>query len=658
MKSIVQRANIIRTGWPKEPDKTLALYLGSGRFGGCFHFDGLMETKAPPGFRRTGQTMLFHADHWHHGQHGIDHHVPLGRLHWDREVGEPETYRQELDLYSGVLTTAWARGRMAYTLRTTFSPDARDWLLVDLEFKGDVPAMVFTPTVRHLTNYQDDVRLAPGTRFARTSDGLWSARIRQGTADSVFACRVLQGEDRSLDIIGGTRLRLRPTGKSGRIVFLLATSAWKRATELRLDLSAAPASPDSITTNFAQAWAARWGIGTLDIAEPSVHALCARSIYHLLSSYAPDSRCPAPPMGWTGNAWGYHFPQDLSYIHPTLLRLGHHDIARAIVEFYHGRIPQMREMTRRIYRSAGVLWAWEFPIGPESRQLEDGAPNAFQFEIHNAAYPARMASETSDALGDAVWARDVAWPILLESARFYAANLRLEGKTWSLQVKPSMGQDEFGGKNAKNYLCALFSAEFTITTALAFARRWKLPLPERAAWAGILRAGLAYERLYKPNLGVYATSAKPGYQLGRQKHPVQINPLWILPMGRVDEPTRRAYALRHRLCENRRNGFNHAGAAGSFYNGWTLAAYWLAAANSGDSGGLEHDWKQVLVSQYADPDFIQIYESSGFWCPYYTTSMGLFLQAVLTAADNDAWPEAWGPRPVLSGLQLTRSLSS
>ena len=28
-----------------------------------------------------------------------------------------------------------------------------------------------------------------------------------------------------------------------------------------------------------------------------------------------------------------------------------------------------------------------------------------------------------------------------------------------------------------------------------------------------------------------------------------------------------------------------------------------------------------------DPDHITVYESSGFWKPYYTTSMGLFMQA-------------------------------
>ncbi|MEI6034372.1 MAG: hypothetical protein WCS65_08860 [Verrucomicrobiae bacterium] len=643
MKTTIQRANIVRSAWPVEPDKTLALYQGSGRFGGCFHFDGLMESKAAHGFRRTGQTMLFHADHWHHGKYGIDHHVPLGRLHWGHAPGEPKAYRQELDLFSGVLTTEWFHGPTAYTLRTSFSPDHRDWLLVEFEFRGDVPEIVFTPEARHLTNYEDNVRLAPGTRFARTPEGLWSARIRQGTADSEFVCRVLHGENESVVVQGGARLRLRPIGKSGRIVFLLATSAWTRAPGLLRDLK--EASSPELGADFASAWEKRWGTTTLDIAEPSVHALWTRSVYHILCSYAPDVRCPASPMGWTGNAWGYHFPQDLSYIHPALLRLGHHDIARAIVEFYHGRIPQMREMTRRIYRSAGVLWAWEFPIGPDSRQLEDGAPNAFQFETHNAAYPARMAAETADALGDTAWARDVAWPILLESADFYAANLRRKGGTWSLHVNPSMGQDEFGGENARNYLCALFAAEYTLSTALAFARRWRIPIAERATWAGILRDGLAYERIYRPKLGVYATSEKPGYRLGRQKHPAQINPLWILPMGRVDEPTRRAYSLRHRLCENRRDGFHHAGVAGSYYNGWTLAAYWLAAANCGDATGLEHDWRQILVSQYADSDFIQIYESSGFWCPYYTTSMGLFLQAVLAAASNSAWPPTWGPRP-------------
>jgi len=42
----------------------------------------------------------------------------------------------------------------------------------------------------------------------------------------------------------------------------------------------------------------------------------------------------------------------------------------------------------------------------------------------------------------------------------------------------------------------------------------------------------------------------------------------------------------------------------------------------------------MMPSRLVDPDFITIYESSGYWRPYYTTSMGLFLQAIALQPAN------------------------
>ncbi|MBC8009561.1 MAG: hypothetical protein H7067_05650, partial [Burkholderiales bacterium] len=460
------------------------------------------------------------------------------------------------------------------------------------------------------------------------------------TADGVLVVRA-QGRVGIVRRAG----RLELAFAAGRAGLLVGSGAWVRREEI-LAAVASPASSGAFLEAASAAWGARHGKARVHLPDPGLQGLFDRAHHQLLAAYEPAARCPAPPMGWSGNGWGHHFPQDLSYIHPALLRLGHLDIAKGIVEFYSERIPQMHEATRRLYGAAGVLWAWEFPIGGDTVILPDGqTPNPFQFELHNAAYPARMAAETARHLGDRDWTQAVAWPVVHESARFYASVLkRGRDNLWGMRVKPSMGQDEFGGENAPDYLCALFAAEYTLRTALRLAREFGLrpPAHETSAWRAILADGMAYPRLLRPALGgVYATSAKPGYRLGRQKHPVQLNPLTFLPLGRIDAPTRRAYALRHALCENERAGMHHGGTRGSYYNGWTLGAYWLAAARMGDAAGLEHELRQTLVAQYADPEWIQIYESSGFWKPYYTTTAGLFLQAITDAFVND-WNGASG----------------
>jgi hypothetical protein len=64
-----------------------------------------------------------------------------------------------------------------------------------------------------------------------------------------------------------------------------------------------------------------------------------------------------------------------------------------------------------------------------------------------------------------------------------------------------------------------------------------------------------------------------------------------------------------------------------FYDGWTLFAFQLSAARLGDAVGYAHELREMLPVRAIDPDHTTIYESSGFWQPYYTTSMGLFMQA-------------------------------
>ena len=212
-----------------------------------------------------------------------------------------------------------------------------------------------------------------------------------------------------------------------------------------------------------------------------------------------------------------------------------------------------------------------------------------------------------------------------------------------------MGQDEFGGENSPDYLCALFAAEYTLRAALEITRFLRMRPKAAALWRTILREGLAFPRLLQKSTGVYATSGKKGWQLRKQKHPVQLSPYIFLPSEHIDAPTRRAYAIREALCLNNRPDMRHPGAEGSFSEGWTLPAYALACSRAGDPQGLLETLSEMDVAQLCDHERIQIYESSGFWGPYYTTSMGLFLQAVTGALFEDTpgatpcesiWPKA------------------
>lgn len=635
-------ADIHRTSWPVELDKSVNLYLGTGRCGGCFDSYGLQHrADNDDAAKRVSHTGLAHAEVWHRGRHGFDSQVPLTRLVWSRSLGEPQAYYQRLHLSRGALATGFESAGFSYKLTVSTSPEEgdRDLMRLHLTWSGDAtPGLCIEPVREFVTDYGDDL---PAVTKLRVGAIRSNFQITRGTSQGL--CLV----HHSGDLEPGAKdnqLRLQLRAPAGSATITLALGPACRLTELEKRLATMAAMDDAAWTDHAAvAWEIRWGAKSDAPAclSPEHAALYQRSQYHLLCSYAPDVRCPAPPMGFTGNAWGRHFPQDLAYIHPALLAHGHSDITRAHVEFYHAGLPDQLRLTREFYDKPGVCWSWEYPIGPDARLFrpeDGGVPNEFQFEIHNAAYPAKMAIETAAALNDSAWTAEVAWPVVRESARFLFACLQREADgRHSIVVAPSMGQDEFGGPNAKNYLCALFATEYTLRRAVALAAQLGLADAETASWSTVLKDGLSFACLLHAEYQVYAANESLPFEPRRQKHPVQLNPLWLLPLGREpDAPTLSAYRQRRVICSTEREGQRHPDVPTGFYDGWTLFAFQLSAARMGDAAGYAHELREMLPTRLVDPDHITIYESSGFWQPYYTTSMGLFMQAA------QAWPQERG----------------
>jgi hypothetical protein len=639
MNSSIQAGNILREAWPQRQSEHLNLYLGSGRCGACFDAFGLMHN-GRGGQPRTSQsnTTLMHADHWHRGAFGLDYWLPIARLVWAEEAPSvPQNYRQELKIGAGRLRTEMAWPGLQLTFEATFHPQRRDLLAIEISYEAEgenaVPTLLLAPEVAVKTHYDQQLKGEAHSLELDAASQWWLGRVQMGTADSALALRVISEQGNAELKAHSQGVSLSFGGAQGRHLIIIGTAGMPRRDELCEEMRAI-ASPGDYMAEATAAWHKRWGNAFIQVPVPEYQAMWARSLYYTLCSYAPDKHSPAAPMGWAGNNWPFHFPQDVSYIHPALLRLGHTDIARSIVEFYRGYLEEMQSFTKRIYKVEGAQWAWEFPIGHGTRLLENGTPNWFQFEIHNAAYPARMARETSLHLRDAAWTREVAWPVVRESARFFGSVLQRENDgTWGMHVTPSMGQDELGGENAKNYLDALFSAEYCLKTALAMAKELGANEPAFAQWQRILADGLAYDRLLDKKEGIRAScEGLAGAQaFGKEKHPVQLNPLIFLPLGHADGAVRRAYERRYELC---------AGVREKFYHGWTLAAYWLAASHMGDGEGLLGELSQALPGRYIDPNWIQIYESStAVHAAYYVTSHGLYLQALNDALVSDFWGE-------------------
>lgn len=623
----IRRGNITRE-FPGQYDVP-ALYLGSGDFGGCFDETGFMNI--PYQGRAHSNSVFMHADYYHRGKYGLHYHLPVMQI----KLSSPETQRsgrQTLDLWDGQLTTESVYDGGRISLCAGFSPERRDVfaLMIDYEATGTLPKIRLCGLPEISVDYGTFLSGSLELNIVGNTSDVYSAEYTAsaGNARAVVSLRVAA--------IGGAGVTFLPDGVTltlggnpgrGQIRLYIGVSSLGRAAEMNRQLD------ESLSDGFfdfaAASWHRRWGDTVVTVDDDDMTRLFIRSVYYILCSFSPSANCIAPPTGWTSNAWAFHFPQDFSYIAPVLLKLGHTDIMRAKLDYYCRQLDTMREYTRRIYHADGTMWAWEFPIGDDSHILPEDVPNHFQFEIHNAAYVVRMAWETALCLGDDDWAKTTALPIIFETAKFYLSILNREDNgSYGITLVPSMGQDEFGGEDAKNYLCALYAAEYSLKTALAAAERYGADFDGAAKAREILKAGIAFGRLYNPEFGAYQTYECPPeeFVFGRMKHPVPLMPLTFLPKptDELNAAERTAYERRYDLCER---------AHEHFFNGWTLFDYLLAEARMGDVDAFRKDFDEIRVSDNADTELTAIYETCRTHaCAYYITSHGLLAQAIIEVA--------------------------
>ena len=620
LASVIRRGNVIR----KSGDSHIAMYLGSGDFGGCFDEFG----RQPRGFRsetsKYGETCFMHKDVYYRGYCGLDYYINVGHITYD--LSEQASSEQKLDLWDGCLSTTVMDGTVPFCVKAGFNPYARD--IFGMRFsattKEAIPQILYRCDSKMHLHYGQIIE----TFFDRLTINNDAVEVRYCAENTegyllfrVTGGRVVKPAECPCD-----EIVIEPI--ENEVGLLLAVCSKERYEEVHNELM----SFVDIIDFFAAAtegWHKRWTADIPDMKDEPWNKLFLRSVFHILCSWSPSCDVVSPPCGWTGNNWPFEFPQDVAFINHAVLALGLSELSKARVEFYASIMDEMHELTQRVYGADGIMWAWICPIGKESRILVNEEPNYCHYEIHNAVYPAQMAYQTARKLGDDQWAVRTAWPVVRESARFYASVVYKDGKTYSIRVTPSMGQDEFGGINAKNYLCSLYAARYTLTYALRMADEYDITLEkcERQKWLDIVDCGLGFDKLENNEFGVYQTCEGTNFQLGNMKHPIELLPWSTLYWeGEKNSFEVNAYENRFKLCKD---------SDRNFYHGWTLAKILCAEALNGDEAAFRKTFDKFRSSNYTDADFTQIYETSGATsASYYVTSEGLFVWAVLTMYEH------------------------
>ncbi len=612
INTITSRGDISRSAFKDAAQ--IPLYQGNGRFGCLYGQLGLHHSPVSIGkFGKYGVTQFMHYGHFFRGKYNNDYLLPLARIYWENEPQDITSYNQHQSFYDGTITTSFSFGENSITVTTWFDPVDRNIAGYKIDVKGNGPNIIVAPLTTIKAHYGQTVNQQYSGKILENT---WQGTIQANETTTDF---VIKTDSQLDENDSGIAITLH----EGENTILLSVNG-------EINKSA-----NQSLTDTQSWWNETWqNHGWVDINDNAAQKIWVRSIAYFLSSFNDDGIGLAPPCGLAGNLWPFAFPQDLSYIFPVFLSTGHLDIAKSMIEYYANRIEGNKAYTKRLFKTEiingkvypakpnsttsvdGVFCPWVYPYGDFENFHYPTPPNRCMYEIHNTGYLSRMAFETSVALNNPEWSKTYAEPLISETALFYKSICTKEADGyWHIFITPAMGQDEMGGINQKDYLDALYGAQY------CFQKAVECGLDPDGEYQQILKDGLAFPTLVSPQGYYFTCEGQTLSQFGTQKHPPQLNALAFLPVGKVNDVVKTSYNLRYELTDK---------ASTPFFWGWTMGEFLLAGSRMGDVEGWKKDWDNVFKADYMDPDYIQIYESSKKWYgSFYITTHGLFAQTLI-----------------------------
>lgn len=579
------------------------LYQGNGVFGSSYGALGLHINPAKnAALSKYGKTEYYNMNYFVRGKFAADYLIPLAKFYWEKEPEKITKYNQTQSYYDGTISTHFEYGKNNVTVKTWFDAVDKNLAGLKVAVEGKSSDIIFKPLDILEVHY--DQKLTQISKITNEKDQ-WKIEL---------SC---------LDKTMFVYLKTNAAVKLQDSNLVLTLHSGENNILLSVKEPVTISAEQSLQQNTAW-WHNKWqAMGILITPEIHAQQMWVRSMAQFLYSFNDQKSGLPPPMGFTGNHWNFGYPQDVSFVHTMLLSTGNIDMAKSWIEYFSERIPGMKAYTKRLLNVDGIMAPWVFPLGDFEGYHMPSVPNKFYYEIHNSGYLARMTYETAVFVNDQKWTDKYARPLLSETAKFYK-NVCQKGpdNLWHIIIQPSTGQDEKGGVNQDDYLCALFSAEYCFQKAIEYN------LDEDGTYATILKEGLAFPAL-KSERGIYFTNKGRGESdYGSQKHPVQLNPLAFLPIEKsVSATSQTAYDLRYDIT---------MGAKKPYFFGWTLGEFLLAGSRIGNVAEWQKDWDNLRKADYVDAEWIQVFETSGVYKDsYYNITNGLITQSLLNNIVSD-----------------------
>ena len=619
---LIRRGNIVAAEWNGE--RNIGCYLGNGRFGAVMSSLGLNLSPEQQKDPARNCSHFRHISHWgrfnlisrHTGEAtSADYLLPLFRVYWERDFQKITDYRQEHDLYDGVLNTCFRPdGEGLISVTSWFDAVKRNLsgFIISAPDSPDcdrrICLSVLTPFNPWPFMCAEDYEQSVSAE--KTENG-WKLTVAcEGTVNHVQT-EIYISSDMEMEA-NENAFCFRPgSGPNKLLISVGEPVAYDEAEE-------------SLRRTKEQNHRMWEEVGWLDYPDEQMHKTWVRSMAYLLSSYDADCEYIQPVNCMGINGFPYNFVPDIGNIAPSLTMLGRWDIVRHWVEKFAGEMEQMRRYARFLWPEAeGVFPPWELNFGPYEGYHFPNAPMIFFYEAHNTGYLCKLAAEAMEHSNDDEWSRKYAYPLIDECAKFFRRFCHQEEDgLWHLSWYPCMGRDEAGGVNKDDYLCTLIAAKYSFKAAI------RCGLDRNGGYAKILSDGLAFESL-RSERGTLHT-CRGADDFGRQKHPVQLEGIACFPTEPCAlDVEEEAYRLRHDITMDARIPKFH---------GWTLAQLLMADTNMRNWEEWIGDWNLLRPSDNTDELWTQFYESSGVHrYAFYTATHGMVLQSLIRNCVNDFW---------------------
>jgi len=627
---IVRRANVIydsagfQTGYRHVPP-----YISNGIVGGSFDHMGFQSrpTKGIP----EGRTVLGYIDNYYMTETTRQRQLPLAYIQAEFADGstilnmmETEGYRQELDIYNGILTTEYDLfGPVKIT--SIAHQTIPNLFLMKIDRRANNPEKEIVIKI-HCQTYATQIEKLKAKPMQLSYDITGNrANITSSTNMTTTQWTVISDNEITRD---GDVISIRLKNDENLLKFIID----------REDVDSSVAIDQSfenlIASHIAE-WEKEWSRAYINFPEERAHNIWTRSNYYNISNFATIPEKALIPTGMNTNIWGFTFPQDVYYVAENLTRTGHFDRYEKAMKYWLDILPEVKKYSVRTMDVEGGFYPWTPPFDQWDEFEKDGVVSNDSYEIHNPAYVSAMVWHYYQRTGDIDFLEEY-FPIMEEVWRFYTNVIHANDKgTYDVDHHKAAGQDEASRlKSSKNLLCASYSTEYSARNYLQATKvvsEYEQALADKAE--KVLAAGLERERLLKPE-GFYATYEGDKRPANSQKHPVQLNAITFCPMEDLvpeNGPAQIAWQKRYDLTRLAKKPVSH---------GWTYGAFALASSRLGAEEALAKDLSAIQYYSGADPRWIQFYEFT-FWerytidLSYYFPTQGLYQQAFTDALVSD-----------------------